>query len=184
MKIYTKTGDAGETGLFGGVRVQKDDERVEAYGTVDETNSALGMARAASSSPELGAWLEELQTDLFSLGAELGCAPGKTESLGVPRIDSNRVERLEHLIDEIDAKLEPLSTFILPGGTAAAAALHHARTVARRAERRAYTLSRSVATSRDILVYLNRLSDLLFVLARYANALARVEDIAWRPRRP
>lgn len=183
MKIYTKTGDAGQTGLFGGVRVDKDDQRVEAYGTVDETNAALGIARAASSSSELGAWLEELQTDLFSLGAELGCAPGKVENLGVPRIDGARVERLERLIDEIDGRLEPLTTFILPGGTTVAAALHHARTVARRAERRTYRLSKSVTVSRAILVYLNRLSDLLFVLARHENAVAGVSDVPWHPRR-
>ncbi len=180
MKIYTKTGDAGQTGLFGGVRVDKDDERVEAYGTVDEANAALGIARAASSSPELAAWLEELQSDLFSLGAELACAPGKAETLSMPRIDSARVERLEQLIDEIDARLKPLNTFVLPGGTAVAAALHLARTVARRAERRTYALSKSVTVSRDILVYLNRLSDLLFVLARHENAVAHVNDVPWR----
>lgn len=184
MKIYTKTGDEGRTGLFGGVRVDKDDDRVEAYGTVDEANAALGLARAASTHPEVAGWLAELQADLFSLGAELACAPESVHKLKMPRIDAERVQRLEALIDQIDPALEPLKNFVLPGGTPASAALHHARTVARRAERRTLTLSKRTSVSQDVLIYLNRLSDLLFVLARYENQRAKVADIAWKPRGP
>lgn len=182
MKIYTKTGDDGRTGLFGGTRVDKDDVRVEAYGSVDETNSALGMARAATAHREIAEWLEEVQADLFALGAELACAPEKVGGLGLPRVDAPRIARLERLIDTLDTKLEPLKNFVLPGGTGAAAALHHARTVARRAERRVLTLHKLASVSEDCLIYLNRLSDFLFVLARYDNHLANTEDIPWKPR--
>ena len=183
MKIYTKTGDDGTTGLFGGERVSKTDMRVEAYGTVDEANSALGLARTTTSNDSIAEWLIEVQTDLFALGAELACTPGKQPVLGTPRIDQGRVERLEQLMDLLESKLEPLKNFILPGGTPAASALHHARTVARRAERRVLELHGSREVSRDILVYLNRLSDLLFLLARYENSVSNTADIAWKPQR-
>ena len=183
MKIYTKTGDDGTTGLFGGERVSKTDVRVEAYGTVDEVNSALGLARATTSNDSIAEWLEEVQTDLFALGAELACTPGKEAVLGTPRIDQGRALRLEQLMDLLESKLDPLKNFILPGGTPAASALHHARTVARRAERRVLELHGSREVSRDILVYLNRLSDFLFVLARYENSVSNTADIAWKPKR-
>lgn len=182
MKIYTKTGDDGTTGLFGGERVAKTDLRVEAYGTVDEANSALGLARTTTASEAIAEWLEEVQADLLALGAELACSPGKLPALGTPRIDQKRVERLEQLMDSIDSRLEPLKNFILPGGTSAASALHHARAVSRRAERRVLELHGSQDVSLDIRLYLNRLSDLLFLLARYENSLSKTPDIAWRPR--
>lgn len=182
MKIYTKTGDDGTTGLFGGERVAKTDLRVEAYGTVDEANSVLGMARATTAAESIAEWLEEVQTDLFALGAELACTSGKLGALGTPRIDQRRVERLEQLMDLIDARLEPLKNFILPGGTPAAAALHHARAVVRRAERCVLEVQGSHAVSQDIRLYLNRLSDFLFLLARYENSVSNTPDIAWKPR--
>jgi len=182
VKIYTKTGDDGTTGLFGGERVAKTDLRVEAYGTVDEANSALGLARSTTTSDPIAEWLEEVQADLFALGAELACTPGKLAALGTPRIDQKRVERLEQLMDLIDARLEPLKNFILPGGTAAASALHHARTVSRRAERRVLELHGVHAVSLAVRLYLNRLSDFLFLLARYENSVSSTPDIAWKPR--
>lgn len=182
MKIYTKTGDDGTTGLFGGERVSKTDLRVEAYGTVDEANSALGLARTTTASESIVEWLEEVQADLFALGAELACTPGKLTALGTPRIDQRRVERLEQLMELMDAQLEPLKNFILPGGTSAASAMHHARAVARRAERRVLELHASHAVSLEIRLYLNRLSDFLFLLARYENSVSNTPDIAWKPR--
>lgn len=182
MKIYTKTGDSGQTSLYGGVRVDKDDVRVEAYGSVDETNSAIGLARSSTRDPALAGWLEDIQADLFTLGAELACPSEKLDKLAMPRIEAEHIERLEALIDSLDAKLAPLKNFILPGGTIIAAYLHHARTVARRAERRVQQLSKSTAVRPALLVYLNRLSDLLFVLARYENHTARAKDVIWSPR--
>jgi cob(I)alamin adenosyltransferase len=182
MKIYTKTGDDGKTGLFGGARVDKDDDRVEAYGTVDETNALLGIARAAAGSSEIASWLEQIQSELFALGAELASVEDRVASLGMPRIGLSHIEHLEGLMDQMDARLEPLKNFVLPGGTPAAAALHHARTVARRAERRVLRLSKQHPVSRELLVYLNRLSDFLFMLARYENSGAKAPDIVWQPR--
>ncbi len=187
MKIYTKAGDAGETGLYGGARVPKDDARVEAYGTVDELNCALGVVRAALKGDEDYALLLAcLQSELFDLGAELATPPARLDTtLGqrVPLVTDQRVAALEREIDRLETALEPLKTFILPGGTPAAAALHVARAVCRRAERRAVTLAHSDAgTVRpEALRYLNRLSDLLFVLARYANHGAGVPDVPWHP---
>jgi cob(I)alamin adenosyltransferase len=189
MKIYTKAGDAGETGLYGGARVSKDDARVEAYGTVDELNCALGVARAALSpdmehATDTGLLLARLQRELFDLGAELATPPARLDSkLGqrVPLVTDGRIGELETHIDRMDATLEPLKAFILPGGTPLSAALHVARAVCRRAERRAVTLARmDTGTVRpEALRYLNRLSDLLFVLARYANHDAGVPDVPW-----
>lgn len=184
MKIYTKTGDDGSTGLFGGGRVQKDAERVEAYGSVDETNAALGMARALGLEPDSAAWLEACQSDLFVLGAELACVPGKEDKLRMQLIEQSDIERLERAIDVAEQKLEPLRHFVLPAGTPAAAALHLARTVCRRAERRVVSLSHHDAIRAEVVRYLNRLSDLLFVLARLANHDAGVPDQPWRPREP
>lgn len=182
MKIYTRTGDDGTTGLFGGARVRKDDARVEAYGTVDELNAGLGVARTAGLPPELDALLGQLQEDLFVLGAELACVPGKEANMKMRLLDASDAARLEQAIDAAEEGLPPLKSFVLPGGTAAAAALHVARTVARRAERRTLEASTEGAVRAELLIYLNRLSDLLFTLARRANHLAAVEDVPWRPR--
>lgn len=182
MKIYTKTGDAGQTALFGGTRVDKHDARVEAYGSVDEANAAVGLARALGRCPDLGPWLEDIQSDLFAVGAELACPEEKLPKLSIPRIDASRIAQLEGLIDRIDPELPPLKNFVLPGGTQGAAALHQARTATRRAERRVTHLSQQSRVNPAIVVYLNRLSDLLFVLARYENSQAETPDVPWRPR--
>jgi cob(I)alamin adenosyltransferase len=182
MKIYTKTGDAGQTGLFGGARVDKDDARVEAYGTVDETNSVIGWARATGLPAAIDAVLGQVQRDLFALGAELACAPGKEDRLTMTRLEQSDVERLERAIDDAEQGLAPLKSFVLPGGAPGAAALHHARTVCRRAERRTLASARAATVRRELAVYLNRLSDLLFVLARRANHDAGVADVPWQPR--
>lgn len=183
MKIYTKTGDDGETGLFGGGRVRKDDPRIEAYGTVDELNAALGVARAQQPPAEIDAVLAELQSDLFTVGAEL--ATPDPVGRKVPTITAAQVSRLETAIDRFEATLAPLRQFILPGGTGAAAALHFARTVCRRAERRLVTAMNQVEDdpiAPRLLIYLNRVGDLLFVLARAANAAAGEAEIPWAGR--
>jgi cob(I)alamin adenosyltransferase len=176
MKIYTRTGDGGETGLFGGQRVPKDDLRVHAYGTADECNAALGLARAAGLAPELDELLAHVQAQLFVVGADLA-TPG--ESATIPRVDAAEVAFLEEAIDHLEDGLEPLRQFILPGGTPAAAQLHLARTVCRRAERWAVSLAREEPVSAQVLAYLNRLSDFLFVAARAANARANTPDVPW-----
>jgi cob(I)alamin adenosyltransferase len=181
MKIYTKTGDAGETGLYGGARVPKDDPRVEAYGTVDELNAALGVA-ASEAPDELRTILNGLQTDLLVMGAELACLPEKTDKLGLALLDLNDAARLERIIDQVEETLAPLTNFILPGGTVTAARLHQARTICRRAERAVLASRRSTAVRSEIVVVLNRMSDLLFVLARRANAIDGIADIPWIPR--
>lgn len=183
MKIYTGTGDDGSTGLFGGARVEKDALRVDAYGTVDETSSALGLARALGVPAAVDAILATLQSDFFALGAELACVPGKEDKLGVPLLDAAAIAQIEAWIDEHDAELPPLRSFIVPGGTPGAGALHVARTTCRRAERRVVTLAREGGVRTDLLVYLNRVNDLLFVLARRANHMAGVTDVPWEPRR-
>jgi len=180
MKIYTKTGDDGTTGLFGGGRVAKASARVEAYGTVDELNATVGMARAASLDATSDAVLARVQVDLFTLGAELACVPGEEAKLKMPLLDDADAERLEKAIDDAEGHVAPLKYFVLPGGSAQAAALHLARTVCRRAERAVLALSDAPAR-RELVVYLNRLSDLLFVLARRANVEAKVEDVPWVP---
>lgn len=181
MKLYTKTGDDGTTGLFGGGRVPKASLRVEAYGTVDETNAVLGVARATGLPPVIDAVLELVQGDLFTLGAELACVPGRESKLNMTPIGAADIHRLELAIDEADAACEPLKTFVLPGGSPQAAALHLARTVCRRAERAALAVDDGPVRS-DVIVYLNRLSDLLFALARRANVIAKVSDVPWKPR--
>ena len=186
MKIYTRTGDDGETGLFAGGRVPKDDARVEAYGAVDELNSVLGLAVAAL--PAVGAGevpskLRLVQDDLFALGAALATpAPedGGRANDHLPPLPAARVAEMEAWMDEADRELEPLREFILPGGTEAAARLHLARTVCRRAERRVVSLSRMAHLDPVIVRYLNRLSDLLFTLARLANSRGGVGDVKWR----
>jgi cob(I)alamin adenosyltransferase len=178
MKIYTRTGDQGQTGLFGGQRVPKDSLRVHAYGTADECNAVLGVARAAGLDGELDELLAQVQNQLFVVGADLA-TPG--ESAHIPRVGAAEVVFLEQWIDRLEESLEPLRQFILPGGTPAAAQLHLARTTCRRAERWAVSLAHEEgeAVNAQVLVYLNRLSDLLFVAARAANARAGKADVPW-----
>lgn len=182
MKIYTKTGDDGTTGLFGGGRVAKNDARVEAYGTVDETNAVIGLARAAGLPKDVDSVLANVQGHLFVLGAELACVPGKEDKLSIERLTEAEIGELEQAIDSAESSLEPLKTFILPGGHSGAAALHLARTVCRRAERRTQTAGEEAPIRDQVKVYLNRLSDLLFVLARRANQEQSIEDVPWNPR--
>jgi cob(I)alamin adenosyltransferase len=179
MKIYTRTGDSGTTGLFGGGRVDKDAARVEAYGSVDELNACIGGARATLGVSELDQTLAAIQSDLLTLGAELGCVPGKESKLNLTLIDAADTERLEAAIDAAEANLEPLKSFILPSGSPAAASLHLARTVCRRAERRVIAARHDGPVRDEVVRYLNRLSDLLFVLAREANRLAGLGDTPW-----
>jgi cob(I)alamin adenosyltransferase len=180
VRIYTGGGDSGETGLFGGGRVFKDDLRVEAYGTVDELNADLGAARAAGLPEELDDLVERLQGRLFELGADLA-TPTDASASRVVRLGADAPEELEREIDRLDAQLAPLTAFILPGGHPGGAALHQARTVCRRAERRVVTLARNQDISEGIIPYLNRLSDLLFVMARFANQAAGRPESPWKP---
>lgn len=181
MKIYTKTGDGGETSLFGGGRVPKHDPRVAAYGDVDELNSAIGLALATEPRDLEVALLEQIQRDLFAIGGQLATRdPTKVASaLTKAQIDDRRIEAMEAAIDRGDAVLPPLAAFVLPGGTPKAAALHLARTVCRRAERSVVALREREPVPPVVLVYLNRLSDLLFALARLANQRAGVPDRIW-----
>jgi cob(I)alamin adenosyltransferase len=185
MRIYTRTGDQGTTGLFGGSRVDKDHPRIDAYGTVDETNAHLGLARAllrAEAGGEvLDPILHDLQGQLFELGADLATPP-ESRARHVPRVTPAHVEHLERLIDRFEDDLPPLQHFILPAGTPAAAALHVARTVCRRAERLTVAALRTEAVNDQAVVFLNRLSDLLFVLARWANHRSGYEDVPWHGR--
>jgi cob(I)alamin adenosyltransferase len=187
MKIYTRTGDRGDTGLFGGQRVRKDDDRVEAYGEVDELNAVLGgavSALQAEDQRELGERIRLLQADLFTLGANLATPSpedGGRPNDHIPPLPEARIEEMEHWIDEAETELEPLRNFILPGGGEAAARLHLARTVCRRAERRVITLSDSAHIPAAAVIYLNRLSDLLFTWARLANHRAGESDVPWTP---
>lgn len=184
MKIYTKTGDGGDTGLFAGPRVRKDHPRIEAYGTVDELNSVLGLVRADEPPRDIDYVLSAIQHDLFTLGAEL--ATPEPQEHDLDRIGAGHIERLERAIDDFDAELPPLREFILPGGERIAAGLHLARTVCRRAERCVVTLAEAPGENvrREAIIYLNRLSDLLFVLARAANRLAGRQDTPWRKEAP
>ena len=181
LKIYTKTGDDGQTALFGGGRVEKDHPRVEAYGDVDELNACLGMVRAAEMMPRIDEGLVPIQRDLFSIGALLA-TPDRDkmrEQLQKARIDDERIGELERAIDDCERELEPLKSFILPGGTPKSAALHVARTVCRRAERRVVALQRGDDLPDLVVIYLNRLSDLLFMLARVANKRAGAGEVTW-----
>jgi cob(I)alamin adenosyltransferase len=181
MKIYTKTGDTGETGLFGGGRVRKDHPRVEAYGDVDELNAVLGLVRASEVLPRIDEIIARVQRDLFSIGALLA-TPNRekmAEHLEKARVDDARISELERAIDDCDRELEPLRSFILPGGTVKAAQLHVARTVCRRAERRIVSLGDEMEIPPLVIRYLNRLSDLLFTLARVANRMAGVGEVTW-----
>ncbi|MCA9138638.1 MAG: cob(I)yrinic acid a,c-diamide adenosyltransferase [Planctomycetales bacterium] len=184
MKIYTRTGDAGSTGLFGGPRVSKDDARIEAYGTVDELNAALGCVRSVGAAGgvdrSLDQQIEQIQRELFSIGAEL--ATPNPDEHGLRVIGSSHVTRIEGWIDEHESGLEPLKQFILPGGTHAASILHLARAICRRAERRVVTLGdqEGVQISDAVIIYLNRLSDYLFVLSREVNSQAGIADVPWQ----
>ena len=179
MRIYTKTGDAGETSLFGNIRVSKADARVDAYGEVDELNACLGAARAAGLDADLSASLEQIQKDLFALGARLADPSARiAERVTKAAVAAADIERLEQTIDRLETELPPLRRFILPGGSAAGSLLHLARTVCRRAERRVVALGPG-AVEPPLIVYLNRLSDLLFVMARAANQRARMPETEW-----
>jgi cob(I)alamin adenosyltransferase len=176
MKIYTKTGDSGETSLIGGGRVRKDHARIEAYGTVDELNSFIGVARSGWPSSPIDAELHSIQSDLFDIGAQLA-TPAANERF--PGVESARIEALERAIDDMESELEPLKNFILPGGSTAAGNFHVARTVCRRAERLVIALDDSSEMTLRTVRYLNRLSDFLFVCARFANKRLGVEDVPW-----
>ncbi|MEM1182904.1 MAG: cob(I)yrinic acid a,c-diamide adenosyltransferase [Acidobacteriota bacterium] len=181
-KVYTRTGDRGDTALASGRRVPKEHLRVEAYGTVDELNSHIGVALATGVVDELAAPLARIQNDLFHLGSDL-CMPEDDDgAVQVPRIEKRHVDFLEALMDRLSDELSPLENFILPGGEAAAAHLHVARTVCRRAERRAIEASREETISNQAIIFLNRLSDALFVMARYQNFKGGGQDVIWNTR--
>ena len=178
MKIYTKTGDSGQTGLFAGPRVRKDDVRIEAYGAVDELNAFLGLARLQSLPAEIEACLSRVQNELFAVGAEL--ATPDPAAHGTALIGPVHAEALEKAIDALESDLPPLKQFVLPAGTAAAAHLHVARGICRRAERRVVTLAGDDSAGfQNVLIFLNRLGDYLFVAARYANHAAGAREIPW-----
>jgi cob(I)alamin adenosyltransferase len=180
-KLYTRTGDQGETALFGGDRVPKDHPRVEAYGSVDELNSALGVAASFIRQRRVVVALQSIQNELLNLGSELAAESGSGREMSRTFIDSEgRIADLERLIDEYDAKLPALRTFILPSGSQAGALLHLARSICRRAERAVVRLAHQEDVNPQAVVYLNRLSDLLFVLARYVNKAARKPETTWR----
>jgi cob(I)alamin adenosyltransferase len=181
VKIYTRTGDGGETQLFGGGRVPKDDARVAAYGDVDELNAVIGVAVAAEPQDFERELLEQIQQDLFAVGGRLASPdPAKVaKALAKAEISEERVGELERAIDRADTEMESLHAFVVPGGSSKAALLHQARTICRRAERSVVRLNREAAVPPVILEYLNRLSDLLFTLGRLANRRAGVSDRTW-----
>lgn len=182
-RIYTRTGDKGETGLFGGGRVPKSHPRVAAYGAVDELNAALGLATSSLSDPEIGGRLSTIQADLFTIGSHLATprAEGEEAHRYLPELPHGRAKEFERWIDEADAELPELHAFILPGGTPGGAALHLARTVCRRAEREVIALGEHEWVDPEVVVYLNRLSDLLFQFARLENHRAGRGDTLWTP---
>jgi len=182
MKIYTRTGDQGSPGLFGGPRVRKDDRRIEAYGTVDELNAAIGLVRSAGVDSQIDSQLETIQHQLFSIGAELATPNPDQHQMRV--IGAKQIEALEQWIDEHEKNLPELKNFILPVGNLATTSTHLARSICRRAERRVITLSGQLeeapsSISNDLIIYLNRLSDLLFVLARIVNQTAGDRETSW-----
>ncbi|MDP6687611.1 MAG: cob(I)yrinic acid a,c-diamide adenosyltransferase [Acidobacteriota bacterium] len=180
-KLYTRTGDGGLTRLGAGTEVAKDSLRVRAYGTVDELNSCIGMAIAVGLCERLSVELTAIQNQLFDLGGDLATPESENPEFDVPRIGTEQVNKLEVLIDELTEVVGPLENFILPGGSPGAAALHVARTVCRRAERRVVSLAREENVGADMVPYLNRLSDALFVMARFENRKAGVEEPLWQP---
>ncbi len=186
MKIYTKTGDQGQTGLMGGKRVSKNSLRIEAIGQVDELNAAIGLVLAhlkqakiahKKGCAQIQEMLQQIQHDLFSLGADLATPTPRTQ---IPRIQPAQIKQLENWIDELDAKLPPLKNFILPGGSIQAAHLHLARTICRRGERTIVSLQNKEKLNPQIVPYLNRLSDLLFILARLTNQLQKITEEKWQ----
>ncbi len=180
MKIYTKTGDAGTTSLFGGKRVYKDDFRIEAYGTIDELNAHIGLLNASLQEATQHYFLTEVQRRLFSIGSALACDPDKP--LVSPDIHAEDIQLLENAMDTMDQLLEPLRNFILPGGDPLIAQAHVCRTVCRRAERRVIALDKEKSVNALIIQYLNRLSDYFFILGRYIAHSHKVEEIIWTPR--
>ncbi|WP_340105039.1 cob(I)yrinic acid a,c-diamide adenosyltransferase [Rhodohalobacter sp. 8-1] len=181
MKIYTKKGDAGETSLFGGTKTKKSNIRIRAYGTVDELNSTIGMVLSYSLSDHGKDILTQVQNDLFVVGATL--ATPDPEKARIDQVGDTEIEGLEKWIDTLEEDLPPLKSFILPGGGGAGSTLHFARTVCRRAERETVQLSESEEIPADAIIYLNRLSDLLFVLARYENLQGGEKETPWIPER-
>ncbi len=182
MRIYTKQGDEGKTSLFDGKRVEKCNLRLETYGTLDELNSHLGLAIAQCPFTELTDILQRLQHELFDAGSDLATPLESPNSAKIRRIDAGDYQRLERWIDEVTEKLPPLKNFVLPGGGVLAAQLHVCRTICRRAERHLVELMREEDVGPDILIYLNRLSDLLFTLARWANLLDGIDEVFWAKR--
>jgi cob(I)alamin adenosyltransferase len=181
MRIYTKTGDGGETSLFGGRRVKKDNLRIEACGSVDELNSVIGVVRSMRVFREVDKVLEGVQNDLFVLGADLATPLRKAKKrAGEARVQGSHVKAIEGIIDRIQAKLPPLRRFVLPGGSSPASHLHLARAVCRRAERRVVKLSQRETLNPISIAYMNRLSDLLFVLARFVTRKAKAAEVRWR----
>lgn len=186
MKLYTRTGDDGTTGLFSGARVSKDHPRIEAYGTVDEANASIGVAMAACRPSEpfearVLDILTQVQSRLFDIGADLATPEGGNNSDRIMRVDESHVAEVERWIDEIDGANEPLRTFVMPSGCEIAARLHLARTICRRAERLMVSLSHVEPVGAGPMRYMNRLSDMLFAMARRANAVSGAGDIPWRP---
>ncbi|MGA8265569.1 MAG: cob(I)yrinic acid a,c-diamide adenosyltransferase [Ignavibacteriaceae bacterium] len=179
MKIYTKTGDSGETGLFGGERVTKNSPRIEAYGTVDELNAFIGLAITEVQDPDVNIILEKIQNQLFVVGGDLA-TPGNGNNK-IQRVTSEFYLEAEIAIDNFEGKLEELKNFIVPGGSKSAAHLHVCRTICRRAERRVVGLKQTINSVEKIIIYLNRLSDLFFVLARYENLVSGIPDTKWKP---
>lgn len=179
MKIYTKTGDKGETSLHGGKRVSKSSLRIDTYGTVDELNSVIGICRALNPPQQVDDALVKIQNQLFTLGADLASPLSNTKNKDVPRITEEDSKFLEELIDKLDSEIKPLRSFILPGGSLLSAQIHFARTVCRRAERLVVQLSKKEKIGKHPIIYLNRLSDFLFVLARWVNHLQNENEIIW-----
>ena len=179
MKIYTKTGDQGKTSLFGGRRISKDDLRIEAYGTIDELNSHLGLLCSSSTNAEIKIKLQQIQSYLFVIGSNLAADPEKS-NLKIPALSDEQTQFLESEIDVMESQLTPLRFFILPGGDQSCSQAHLCRTVCRRAERRTVSLSQIEIVNDHILIYLNRLSDYFFVLARYLAHLNKSEEIYWK----
>lgn len=181
-KVYTRTGDDGTTGLGGGQRVSKDSDRIAAYGAVDELNAAIGVVLTSAVEPRIAGELSRIQNELFHLGSDLCVLEEDKETMPVPTIEDRHVLALEEAMDEFSEKLETLQNFVLPGGSTGAAGLHVARTICRRAERNLVTLASHEEVGTFTVRYLNRLSDALFVMARYENALKGMPDVLWDSR--
>lgn len=182
MKIYTKTGDRGETGLFGGERVSKSNSRIDAYGTIDELNSVIGLALTEINSNEIRSLLERIQNQLFVVGSDLATPVSeKNDKLEITRTPEEYIKQAEKDIDFFNDQLDELRNFILPGGSKGAAYLHVCRTIARRAERKVVALNEQVKIGDNIIIFLNRLSDLLFVLSRFENKVSNFPDTKWIP---